>query len=216
MTVARPEVLRDGGGPQLGQIKLGETDLDGVLTQISELAKRAIASPEEVSVTLVSGKDPHSAAFTGELALTLDEFQYQYCRGPCLDASVSHAILSVPDMTVETRWPQWAARCIDTGARSSLSVGLPVHETVTGAINIYATTPGAFDDDAVTLGQTFAGYAAVALADAHLYDTQAAWPSTCKPRWKAAPSSKGPIRRWAGVRSSPGRAPPRFRSPCGR
>jgi AmiR/NasT family two-component response regulator len=48
-----------------------------------------------------------------------------------------------------------------------------VHEAVTGALNVYATKPDAFDDDAIMIAQTFAGYAAVALANAHLYDTQA-------------------------------------------
>lgn len=53
------------------------------------------------------------------------------------------------------------------------SIGLPVDETVTGALNIYASTRGAFDDDAITVAESFAGYAAVALANVHLYDTQA-------------------------------------------
>ncbi|GAA2881134.1 hypothetical protein Acy02nite_17140 [Actinoplanes cyaneus] len=55
-----------------------------------------------------------------------------------------------------------------------MSVGLPVHESAAGALNIYATEPRAFDDDAVALAQTFAGYAAVAMANVHLYDSQAA------------------------------------------
>jgi AmiR/NasT family two-component response regulator len=48
-----------------------------------------------------------------------------------------------------------------------------VHEQVTGALNIYATKPHAFDDDAIALAQTFAGFAAVGLANAHLYRTRA-------------------------------------------
>jgi AmiR/NasT family two-component response regulator len=54
-----------------------------------------------------------------------------------------------------------------------MSVGLPVHETVTGALNMYSTRLDTFDDEAVVIGQTFAGYAAIALANAHLYDTTA-------------------------------------------
>jgi len=77
-------------------------------------------------------------------------------------------------MSSEKRWPQFTARAVQAGCHSSLSVGLPVHESVAGAMNIYATEPRAFDDDAVALAQTFAGYAAIALANAHLYDTQAA------------------------------------------
>jgi AmiR/NasT family two-component response regulator len=35
---------------------------------------------------------------------------------------------------------------------------------------VYATKPHAFDDDAVILAETFGGYAAVAMANAHRYD----------------------------------------------
>ena len=41
-----------------------------------------------------------------------------------------------------------------------------MHESVTGALNIYAKKPDAFDDDEIVLAQTFAGYAAVTLANA--------------------------------------------------
>lgn len=159
---------------ELGRIKLDETDLDGVLTRVTQLAKRTIPGAAEVSVTLVRGNDASTATFTGELAMTLDETQYESGRGPCLDASDAAETLSLPDMSAETRWPEFAARAVRAGCGSSLSVGLPVHEAVTGALNIYATEPHAFDDDAIVVAQTFSGYAAVALANAHLYDTQAA------------------------------------------
>jgi ANTAR domain-containing protein len=48
---------------------------------------------------------------------------------------------------------------------SSLSVGFPLRDALSGALNLYATEPQAFDDDAVILAQTFAGYAAVAMAN---------------------------------------------------
>jgi GAF domain-containing protein len=41
---------------------------------------------------------------------------------------------------------------------------------VTGALNIYRVDVKAFDGDTIILAQTFSGYAAVALADVHLYD----------------------------------------------
>lgn len=126
-----------------------------------------------MSVTLVRRRGAYTAAFTGDLALNLDESQYESGYGPCLDASVASATVSEPEIAGETRWPQWAGRSRELGVHSSLSIGLPVHDTVTGALNIYATKPNAFDDDAITLGQTFAGYAAVALANAHLYDITA-------------------------------------------
>jgi GAF domain-containing protein len=158
---------------RLGRIKLSETDLQGVLDQVAHLAGRTIPGADEVSVTLVRDREARTAAYTGQLALGLDDWQYRKGDGPCLDASATPATLSLPDMTVEDRWPDFAARAVDVGVYSSLSIGLPVHEQTTGALNVYATRTGSFDDDAILVGQTFAGYAAVALANAHLYDAQA-------------------------------------------
>jgi GAF domain-containing protein len=180
---------------QLGRIKLSDTDLNGVLQTIAGLAKRTIPGASEVSVTLIHGKGAYTAAFTGDLALNLDESQYEAGHGPCLDASAATATMSVPEMTRETRWPQWTARARDLGVNSSLSIGLPVQDTVTGALNIYATKPDAFDDDAIVLGQTFAGYAAVALANAHLYDTTA----SLAQQMQAAMDSRAVIEQAKGI-----------------
>jgi transcriptional regulator with GAF, ATPase, and Fis domain len=158
---------------ELGSIKLAETDIDGVMAKVADLAKRTIPGTAEVSVSLIRGRKARTAAFTGELAIALDELQYANGHGPCLDAAAAIAYLSVPDTTCESRWPEWADRAVDAGVYCFVSIGLPLQETVTGALNLYATKPEAFDDDAVSLAQAFAGYAAVALANAHIYDTQA-------------------------------------------
>ncbi|HEX8629988.1 MAG TPA: GAF and ANTAR domain-containing protein [Catenuloplanes sp.] len=158
---------------ELGRIKLGETDLNGVLTRVAELARDTIPGANEVSVTLVRPRGAHTAAFTGDLAVVLDEWQYEHGHGPCLVAAADAVPLSIADMATETRWSQWAARALEAGAGSSLSIGLPVHDAVTGALNVYSRESHSFDSDAILLAETFAGYAAVALANAHLYDTTA-------------------------------------------
>ena len=158
---------------ELGQIKLSETDLDGVMHKVAELAKRAIVGVHEASVSLVRGASAHTAAYTADLALALDERQYEEGDGPCLTAAASTATISVPDLTTEKRWPHYIGRALEAGVRSSLSVGLPVEDTVTGALNLYSTGLDAFDEEAVLLAQTFAGFAAVALGNAHTYDVSA-------------------------------------------
>jgi len=159
---------------ELGRINLAENDLQQVLTTVSELAKRTISGAAEVSVTLLRGDRATTAAYTGDLALHLDEQQYEKGYGPCLDAAHAGATVHVQQMTTEERWPDYIPHAVKHGARSSLSVCLPIQEAVTGALNIYAVVSNAFDDEAVTLAQTFAGYAAVAVANAHLYATTAA------------------------------------------
>lgn len=158
---------------ELGRIRLSETDADGVLARVAQLAKSTIDGVAEASVTLLTGDDAHTSTFTGDLALALDEFQYRDERGPCLDAAGSATTVSIPDTSHDQRWPAFAKRARDAGVRSSLAVGLPVQEEVTGALNLYGVTENTFDDDAIMVAERFAGYAAVALANARSYDATA-------------------------------------------
>jgi GAF domain-containing protein len=180
---------------ELGRIKLSETNLDGVLYRVAQLAKRTIAGADEVSVTLVRDKGAHTAAHTGQTALILDEWQYKLGSGPCLDAAASTATVSVPDLSDDDRWPVYRRHALDAGVHSSLSVGLPVHDTVTGALNVYSSKPDGFDQDAVLVAQTFSGYAAVALANAHLYEASA----TLAEQMQAAMEHRAVIEQAKGI-----------------
>ncbi|WP_432907117.1 GAF and ANTAR domain-containing protein [Micromonospora matsumotoense] len=159
---------------ELGRVRLDEVGVDEVLQLIADLAQHSLRGVSEVSVTLLRGGVPQSVAVTGDVALLLDEWQYRQGHGPCLDAAITGDTLVVPDTATEERWPAWAARAVDAGVGSTLASGLPIQEAVVGALNLYGTTPRAFDAETVELAQTFAAYAAVALANAHLYAGTAA------------------------------------------
>ena len=210
MTDSQPMDPADAFG-RLGRIKLGDTDLDGVLDQIAQLAKRTIPGADEVSVTLVTatggahrrvhrrpGPDPGRVAVRdGPRALPR---RVRRARPPC-------PCRTWPARTAGRTGPPGRCRPACTAPCRS---DCPSTSSVTGALNIYATKPDAFDDDAIILAQTFAGYAAVALANVHLYDaTGHAGRSRCRRRWRAAPSSSRPrASSWATAG-----APPTRRSP---
>jgi len=159
---------------ELGRINFSETGLGTALAKVADLAKRTISGADEVSITLVGAGGAHTAAYTGERAVTVDERQYQQGHGPCLAAAAANITVTVPDMAGESRWSDWADWAIDAGVHSSMSIGLPLHHSVSGALNVYATEPHAFDQDAVILAETFGGYAAVAMANAQVSDGTAA------------------------------------------
>ena len=158
---------------ELGRMKLDESDLQAVLGRVAELARQTLPGIVGASVTLIESERAFTAGFAGQLALDLDETQYQGGFGPCLQAARSARTITVPDMAAETRWPAFARQALAAGVHSSLSVALPAHEAVRGALNIYATQPAILDQDAVELARTFAGYAAVVIANARLYQTTA-------------------------------------------
>ncbi|MBO4160462.1 GAF and ANTAR domain-containing protein [Micromonospora antibiotica] len=180
---------------ELGRIRLDEVGVDEVLQLIADLAGRSLRGAHEVSVTLLRGAVPHSIAVTGDVALLLDEWQYRQAHGPCLDAAVTGDTLVVADTATEERWPAWAARAADAGVGSTLAVGLPIQEAVVGALNLYGTTPRAFDADTVELARTFAAYAAVALANAHLYSSA----TTLAEQMRAAMESRAVIEQAKGI-----------------
>jgi GAF domain-containing protein len=154
---------------ELGRTKLNESSLDETLNRVAAVARQALPGATDVSITLLRADTPRTVACTGELALSLDERQYEHRRGPCLQAAAEQTTISVPDTAGDTRWAGWAPLAARAGAGSVLSVGLPMRDDVRGALNIYGGRPAAFDENAVTLAQSFAGYAAVAVDNAYLY-----------------------------------------------
>lgn len=156
---------------ELGKIVLGDQPLAQILDTVVHLAKRALAPPLEVSITLVSGDEPVTVGFTGDVALALDERQYEAERGPCLDAGASGERILIADMATETRWPRLAEAAKEVGVRSSASIPLPVQRQATGALNFYAKDADAFDEQTLHLAEMFAAHAAIAVANAHLYES---------------------------------------------
>ena len=59
----------------------------------------------------------------------------------------------------------------DRGVTHSLSVGLPIPQRTTGALNLYSAAERPFAMESVALAEAFAGYAAVAVANAALYQS---------------------------------------------
>jgi GAF domain-containing protein len=181
---------------ELSKLVLGEQSLTAVLQRVAELAKTVIPDVHEVSVTLL--KDHQSAetmVFTGDLAHQLDERQYDAGFGPCMDAAMTGTTIAVSNADPATPYPEFSRVSLRAGVSHSLSVGLPVPQRIVGALNMYATSDEGFDDDAVLLAETFAEYAAVAVANAHLYSSTASLVT----QMQAALQSRSGIEQAKGV-----------------
>jgi GAF domain-containing protein len=158
---------------RLGLIKLGETDRTGILQHVTYAARQALPGATDVSITLIEGLRAHTAAFTSDVALALDELQYEKQSGPCMQAATEQTSVLVRDTARDDRWNRWPARAAAAGVGSVLSVALPILDDIDGALNIYARASEAFADDTVAAAGTFAEHSAVTLANAYLYDRTA-------------------------------------------
>jgi GAF domain-containing protein len=177
------------------RVELGEASLTDVLGQLAGIAKDSLTGAEEVSITLVRGDRPYTAAHTGQLALDADEMQYERGYGPCIDAGLSGLVLRIADMRQETRWPDYAAKVVPRGVLSSLSVPLPLQTEVVGALNCYSGTPSSFPGEAVGPAVELAGHVGVAVRNVLTYAEAAKLADDMK----AAMASRAVIEQAKGI-----------------
>ena len=79
--------------------------------------------------------------------------------------------MHIPDMAAESRWPRFTAAAAEAGIGAMLCFQLFVADSRLGALNLYASQAGAFDEEARFTGLIFATHAAVAITGARQEET---------------------------------------------
>ncbi|SHF84817.1 GAF and ANTAR domain-containing protein [Geodermatophilus nigrescens] len=157
----------------LARLSLRGLSMDDLLQTVADLARSVMPGDTETSVSLLVRDRPTTVVSTGQLAVDVDEAQYERDHGPCLHAARTGAPVHVADTRNDSRWPDYMPRAAERGALSSFSVPLSidVDEQVSGALNIYARQAHAFDDDARAAASRFGPCAATAASNLHAYDS---------------------------------------------
>jgi transcriptional regulator with GAF, ATPase, and Fis domain len=126
-------------------------DYEQTLRRITETAVDTVDGCEAASLSLVQGGVPVTRAATSPLATRGDQLQYDEGEGPCLDAAMQERWLYTPDVATDQRWPRSGARMHrELGVGSMFSCRLTLDSAprhTLGGINLYATSPDAFDQD---------------------------------------------------------------------
>ncbi len=160
----------DGLAAQLGEMARSlraQPTVEETLTAAVQTALTLIPHATEASISMVRARRRvESRAASGELPRRVDEIQNRTGQGPCMDAALRKRIVRVPDMSQESRWPKFAHRARDAGARSILAIPLFVDGDNLGALNLYGAGTGDFGAEYEQIGVLVATHAAVALADA--------------------------------------------------
>jgi GAF domain-containing protein len=158
---------------RLGRLSLRELSMDSLLQTVADLTKTVMPGNPEASVLLLVRDRPTTVVSTGELATDLDETQYERGHGPCLHAARTGEMTEIPDTRADDRWPDYTPRAVERGNLSSLSIPLAIDPDVqlTGALNIYARRPDAFDEASRSVATRFAPYAAVAAGNLYAYQS---------------------------------------------
>jgi len=142
------------------------------LEAVTAAAVEAVPGAEHAAISLVvRGKTVQSHAGTDPLADRIDARQTELDQGPCLDAVWQQESVHIPDMVAESRWPRFTAAAVEAGIGAMLCFQLFVTEGRLGALNLYASQAGAFDEEARFTGLIFATHAAVAIIGARQEET---------------------------------------------
>jgi len=158
---------------RLGRLSLRELSMDSLLQTVAELSRSVMPGNPETSVLLLVRDQPSTVVSTGQLAVALDERQYERGHGPCLHAARTGELTEIADTRTDRRWPDYLPRAVEAGNLSSLSIPLAIDEDeqVSGALNIYARRPDAFDADSRSVATRFGPYAAVATGNLYAYQS---------------------------------------------
>jgi GAF domain-containing protein len=113
---------------------------------------------------LTDGQDTlQVVAASSERTRLLELFQLQTDDGPCVECFRSGQPVSVPDMTVDGRWPRFAAAAAKAGFAAVHAVPMRLRTEVIGALNFFNAQPGEIDTETLRIGKALADVATIGL-----------------------------------------------------
>jgi hypothetical protein len=149
----------------IAQLLFVERTVQGTLQRIVDFAKATIDDCDAASISMMVNGELATSVFSDSIALDIDQFQYHYDEGPCLDALRTEPLLYCSDMTSDARWPTFGPMAVGLGMRSLLACRLGSTTTL-GALNLYSRLPEAYDELERTKAVIFASHAGIALGAA--------------------------------------------------
>jgi hypothetical protein len=145
------------------------TSAADVLRHVIEATKAALPAADLVSVTLRDQDGRfHTPFHTDELAVRLDELQYEFNEGPCVEATRTPGagMIDAPQIAENIAWAQWGESAARLGVHSVYAVGLfPYSDPPRmGALNIYSLLPDGLAELDRDVAVLLASFAAAALS----------------------------------------------------
>lgn len=123
----------------LSQALDSEEELRVVLQRCCQQVIHAIPGADLASITLLREEGPSTPAATDELAIGLDEAQYDSQAGPCLESAKTGEVVRITLDLAQQRWPNFARAAGDAGIGSVLSAPLFINSEYQGSLNLYGT-----------------------------------------------------------------------------
>ena len=104
---------------------------------------------------------------SGDLSRKLDEFQFTFGEGPCLEAVSNSRAVLVPDLRdpSEQRWPAYAGAVLESGVRAVFALPVEVGSSAVGALDLFRSDAGPLTGNGLAGGLLAAKFASMPLLD---------------------------------------------------
>ena len=97
----------------------------------------------------------------------LDEYQFTFGEGPCLDAANSRTAVLAPDLDSpdEARWPAFTEAVLGDGIRAVFALPINITSSCVGALDLFRTGPGPLPRSHLAGGMLAAELASLPMMD---------------------------------------------------
>jgi signal transduction histidine kinase len=109
---------------------------------------------------------PRYIAASNDFALRLEKLQTELVEGPCIAAYQGGISVSIADLSVDQRFPNFSARAVQEGLKGIFTFPLHQGDMRIGALDLYRTTVGPLENSTMDAAQTLADVAAAYLISA--------------------------------------------------
>ena len=102
---------------------------------------------------------------SSEASRRLDEYQFTFGEGPCLDATAADAVVSAPDLdtAAEHRWPAYTEAVLGDGIGAVFALPVRLTSACIGVLDLFRLRPGPFEGDELAGGMLAAELAVLPL-----------------------------------------------------
>jgi hypothetical protein len=143
-------------------------DLEETLQQIVASAVDTVPGVDAGSISMTEQDRIETRHPTSIEIGKLDSLQSELHEGPCItaleDPPTSGSVVAQDLAGADAgRWPRFAPHAVEAGFRALMSTHLSVESGLRAALNLYSTTPDAFDANARILAGLFGVQAAMLL-----------------------------------------------------
>ncbi|MGI9157615.1 MAG: GAF domain-containing protein [Marmoricola sp.] len=146
---------------------LGNRKLDVAMRRMAREVTELVPECVGLSLTIVADEVTLTMAATEPGILPLDAVQY-LDGGPCVEAVEHNQVIETADVLSEERWAMDGRATAASGVLSSLSMPILDGARVVGGMNLYASTPNAFEGQHDQIAKIVGAWAPGAVLNADL------------------------------------------------